>query len=489
MPAPLVSIHDLYFSYRVDPALHIADWAWQPGEHWAVVGGNGAGKTTLACLISDAIRPGRGTVSWQPGLDPNRDVAYVSFDTQRVLVERDIRFDDSETREEAIDTGTSVRDLILQGAPETPEFTHLLALFGLTAIADRGLRVLSTGESRKALLARALFSRPRLLLLDNPLEGLDQAMRREVTALIESLLAGPTPVMLLLPAGTSLPQGISHVLELDGGEVLYSGPVNGWQPATTAAIAAAEAPLPPPLTTTPPLPPGEPLIEMAGVNVQFHGQPVLTDIHWTLAPGQHCVISGPNGSGKSTLLSLISGDSPKAYGQPLRLFGKPRDGRSVWEIKAFCGLVNTSLQLLHNNRQRVLEVVASGLHDSIGLRHTCGGRERELTLSWIRAAGLEELATARFDRLSFGQQRMALLARALVKTPPLLILDEPCLGLDAAHRERFLALVDRVAAAGHTQVLYVSHEPTHLPRCINQWLRLVPHPAGGSTAEVNDSAD
>ncbi|MDX9875212.1 MAG: ATP-binding cassette domain-containing protein, partial [Spongiibacteraceae bacterium] len=149
MPAPLVSIHDLYFSYRVDPALHIADWAWQPGEHWAVVGGNGAGKTTLACLISDAIRPGRGTVSWQPGLDPNRDVAYVSFDTQRVLVERDIRFDDSETREEAIDTGTSVRDLILQGAPETPEFTHLLALFGLTAIADRGLRVLSTGESRK----------------------------------------------------------------------------------------------------------------------------------------------------------------------------------------------------------------------------------------------------------------------------------------------------------------------------------------------------
>jgi molybdate transport system ATP-binding protein len=130
-------------------------------------------------------------------------------------------------------------------------------------------------------------------------------------------------------------------------------------------------------------------------------------------------------------------------------------------------------------------VVASGLYDTIGLYEDCSGKERNIALAWLRYAGLEELAKTPFERLSFGQQRLALLARAMVKSPPILILDEPCLGLDQHHRQHILALVDAIAASGRSQILFVSHIDSEVPRCINQRLQLVTHADGGYTATVS----
>jgi molybdate transport system ATP-binding protein len=382
-----------------------------------------------------------------------------------------------------------VRQAILQGRAADSRFDELVAAFGLGPILHRGIRFVSTGEGRKTLLARALLAQPKILILDNPLEGLDRNMQRELAAAIERLLAGNTPLLLLLPQGSPLPLGITHVLELNHGAVTSAGPAAKYHSARAnpaAAAAAAAAPLPPPLVRTRSIPEDTAPIDMRGVSVAFNDEQVLTDVHWRLDRGLHCCISGPNGAGKSTLLNLITGDSHKAYGQPLWLFGRKRgSGETVWELKANCGIVNTPLQLNHLGRQRVLEVVASGLYDTIGLYQNCSGREKELTLEWIHAVGLDELAQHRFDQLSFGEQRMALLARAMVKSPPLLILDEPCIGLDLEHRLRFLALVDRIATQGHTQILFVSHVPEDLPACINQWLQLVPHEHGGSTAKVD----
>jgi molybdate transport system ATP-binding protein len=487
MSQPLVDLHDIHFSYRLEPALRIAAWTWRSGEHWAIVGGNGAGKTTLARLLRDDLRAQRGSIALAPDIQPERDILYVSFDLQRELIAYDNRYDDSDEREDAHDVGTTVRQAILQGSREDARFQELVAAFGLGAILHRGIRFVSTGEGRKTLLARALLAQPKILILDNPLEGLDRNMQRELAAAIEKLLTGNTPLLLLLPEGAPLPRGISHVLALDHGAVTSCGPAAGYHGVDVAAAAAVEAtPLPPPLVRTRAISGEAPPIDMRGVAVAFNDEPVLTDIHWQLGRGQHCCISGPNGAGKSTLLNLITGDSHKAYGQPLWLFGRKRgSGETVWELKANCGIVNTPLQLNHLGRQRVLEVVASGLYDTIGLYQNCSGREKELTLDWIHAVGLDELAQHRFDQLSFGEQRMALLARAMVKSPPLLILDEPCIGLDLAHRLRFLALVDRIATQGYTQILFVSHVPEDLPACINQWLQLVPHADGGSTAQVS----
>jgi molybdate transport system ATP-binding protein len=482
----LAALDNVQFSYRLDPVLRITHWQWQPNEHWAVVGGNGAGKTTLAKLLRDELRPQRGTIALSPNIAPDRDIVYVSFDLQRELIEYDNRFDDSDLREDAFDVGTTVRHAILQGRAEDQNFQQLVDSFGIGHILHRGIRFISTGEGRKTLLARALLAQPRMLILDNPLEGLDRNMQRELGALLETLLNGNTPILLLLPLGANMPKGISHVLHLERGEVVSSGTLA--QFVASAADTPTEesgVPLPPPLQRSTPVAPDSAPISMQGISVSYHDEPVLTDVHWQLQRGQHCCISGPNGAGKSTLLSLISGDNHKAYGQPLWLFGRKRgSGESVWELKANCGIVNTPLQLNYLGRQRVLEVVASGLYDTVGLYQDCTGREKELTLNWIHAVGLDALRDHRFDQLSFGEQRMALLARAMVKSPPLLILDEPCLGLDGPHRRQFLALVDRIAQQGYTQVLYVSHEAAELPACINQWLQLVPHAQGGYTAEV-----
>ncbi len=485
--APLVQLDDIHFSYHLEPALLLPQWAWRRDQHWAVVGGNGAGKTTLALLLRDLRRPQRGSVQWADGIDPERDFIHVSFSLQKELMAIDARFDNSNESEDAFDVGTTVRAAILDGRPADPRFDELVAAFGIGHILDRGIRYISTGEGRKTLLARAIFAQPKGLILDNPLEGLDLNAQREVLALIERLLTRDTPLLLLLPDGAQLPQGVTHVLHLERGKVIACG-ARDTVKLDDGEAHVGEGPLPPPLLRANPLDANADPIVMEGVSVSLNDQPILTDIHWRLARGQHCCISGPNGAGKSTLMSLINGDSHKAYGQPLWLFGRKRgSGESVWEVKANCGIVNTPLQLNFVGRQRVLEVVASGLYDSVGLYQDCTGREKELTLAWIDAAGLTPLAKQRFDELSFGEQRMALLARAMVKSPPLLILDEPCLGLDGAHRRQFLALVDRIAAQGHTQVLFISHEAGQLPTCINQWLRLVPHEAGGYTAEVSDS--
>jgi molybdate transport system ATP-binding protein len=489
MSQPLVELHDIQFSYRLDPALRIAAWTWRGDEHWAIVGGNGAGKTTLARLLRDELRPQRGSIALRDDIQAERDILYVSFDLQRELIAFDNRYDESDEREDAHDVGTTVRRAILQGRAEDERFHELVAAFGLGAILHRGIRFVSTGEGRKTLLARALLAQPKILILDNPLEGLDRNMQRELSAAIERLLAGNTPLLLLLPQGAQLPRGISHVLELKHGTVTSCGPAADYRGSIAdGRDVLASTPLPPPLVRTRAIPNDAAPIDMRGVSVAFNDEKVLTDIHWRLDRGRHCCISGPNGAGKSTLLNLITGDSHKAYGQPLWLFGRKRgSGETVWELKANCGIVNTPLQLNHLGRQRVLEVVASGLYDTIGLYQNCTGREKELTLDWIHAVGLDELAQHRFDQLSFGEQRMALLARAMVKSPPLLILDEPCIGLDLEHRLRFLALVDRIATQGYTQVLFVSHVPEDLPACINQWLQLVPHPDGGSTAQVSSN--
>lgn len=485
----LVALDDVQFSYRLEPVLRIAHWSWRPGEHWAVVGGNGSGKTTLARLLRDELRPQRGRIQLAADIDPARDILYVSFDLQRELMEYDNRFDDSDLRADAFDVGTTVRSAILQGRAEDERFTRLTEAFGIGHILHRGIRFISTGEGRKTLLARALFAQPRLLVLDNPLEGLDRNMQRELNALIETLLKGDTPLLILLPSGAALPQGVSHVLELERGQVRASATREQFEAVLNKGPERLDnSPLPKPLVRSSPLAPDAAPVVMDGLSVSYHDEPILNDIRWTLARGQHCCISGPNGAGKSTLLSLITGDNHKGYGQPLWLFGKKRgSGESVWELKANCGIVNTPLQLNNLNRQRVLEVVASGLYDTIGLYEHVSGREKEVVLEWIHAVGLDELRDHRFDQLSFGEQRLALLARAMVKSPPLLILDEPCIGLDGQHRRAFLNLVDRIAAQGHTQVLFVSHEAGQLPDCINQWMQLVPHAQGGYTAQVSTS--
>ena len=260
------------------------------------------------------------------------------------------------------------------------------------------------------------------------------------------------------------------MLLLEHGQVLDRGPradvLDGAAARRLFGTGASCAPVPLPAApdAASPQPGDGPLIELENVHAHYGEHAVLDGVSLRLDPGEHLCIAGPNGCGKSTLLALICGDNPRAYGQQVKLFGRVRgSGESVWEIKRRFGIVSNQLHLSYPTRTRAFDVVASGFFDTLGLYDTCGPWQAQLVREWLAVLGLSARAGERFDALSFGEQRMMLVARAMVKNPPILILDEPCSGLDEANRRRVLELIERIGHESRTQMLYVSHEAEEMP--------------------------
>jgi molybdate transport system ATP-binding protein len=212
---------------------------------------------------------------------------------------------------------------------------------------------------------------------------------------------------------------------------------------------------------------------MAGVSVRYGEVQVLSQVDWTVRQGERWALLGANGAGKTTLLSLILGDNPQAYANQIDLFGRRRGtGESIWEIKHNVGWVSPELQIYYPREASFLDVVCSGFFDSAGLYRTPGAEQSALAMGWVRAFGMEAAASLPFNGLSAGQQRLALLARALVKHPPLLVLDEPCQGLDEPHRRYFVELLDQLCAQAPLTLIYVTHYLEEIPRCVSHRLRL-----------------
>ncbi|WP_414981024.1 ATP-binding cassette domain-containing protein [Congregibacter sp.] len=485
----LLSIKQLAFSYRAKPALQGINWDWELGDHWAILGANGAGKTTLATIISGEQTRFAGSLERSDQLCAG-GTAYVCFERGRRLYERDQKLDCAEFESNARDIGTRVRDLLPTQGCSAQEWDDIVKLLDMQNILDRGLRYISTGQMRKALLASALLSKPTLLILDSPLDGLDVATQRRLSEALNSIMMQTTAVLTLCRSPEEIPSACTRLMLLERGRILAKGAPQDVlsSPDGQRALKAPplEFALPPSKAVSQTPASSEPTIELKDVSVSFGELCVFRDLNWRMDQKQHSLIAGPNGCGKSTLLDLLTGDNHKAYGQDVSLFGQRRgSGESVWEIKAHFGRVDARMQFAVPNGSSVEAVVLSGFFDSIGLRDRPSDQQRGTARQWLSALGLATKQKTEFHTLSFGLQRLVLLARAMVKDPTVLLLDEATLSLDPGHRGLLLDAVDHVVDEGRCQLLFVSHTAGELPRCINQLLQFEPG-EDGSKVLVSD---
>lgn len=488
---------------RISPRvmLQVSDFTVQAGEHWCVFGANGAGKSSLGRLIAGQMRESALYVCYKNPFEPKLDIHVVSFEEQQRLWQRDDRFDISEYNDSALDQGTTVAQLIIssrtQEDGDAELLDELITELALTDILQQGIRFLSSGQMRKAMLARALYASrdniPQLIVLDDPLESIDKDSRERIQSCIARFLTANKASIQLVRRQQDIPAYTTHLALMDDMTILVQGPLH--EVTASAPLQAMLARKPPVVSSIPvtpmtseqrrPLDPDKPLIELRRVNASYGDKPVLRDVNWKMEPHHHVVIEGPNGCGKSTLLSLIDGENHKGYGQELFLFGRRKgSGESVWDIKSRFGLVSNELHNKYVKGFRVIDVVVSGFFDSVGLYDNSGSTEVTTARHWLHAFGLATVERNYYHELSFGAQRLVLLARAMVKQPAILILDEPCVGLDDYHRQMILQTLDVIASQSDTRLIYVSHVVGEQPQCINQRLQFRACPEGGYTLDT-----
>jgi len=463
------------------------DLTMGPGEHWAVLGANGSGKSALGRLLCGELEIVTGTMSSVDGAE------FVAFETVEEILEWERAHDDSDFLDR-IDHGTPVREFLLAGRPQDAlKLTELARQLDFVDLLQRGIRFLSTGEMRKVIICRALLRQPQMLVLDEPFDGLDKSSCAVLQQLIVDCAGQGIRIVLLLNRFSEILPLISHIAYIQNCSLVASGPKDALlHSEALRRLHAFHYTLPAHLPdrnaahVAPRLSADEPLIEMHDVMVSYGGKSVLNQLTWSVQPGQNWQISGPNGAGKSTLLSLVSGDHPQAYANDIRLFGRQRGtGESVWEIKQRIGLLSTAFQQSYRVGVTAKLAVISGFFDSIGVYGQYTSKQQEIALQWLQILHLEQHRDTPLRSMSYGEQRLILLARAMIKQPPLLILDEPCQGLDDINRQMVLKLVDYLAAVGQTQLLYVTHHGEDRLDCITHHLQLVPASGGGYTGRIS----
>lgn len=449
------------------------------GDCWAFVGSNGSGKSALARALAGELPLLKGERRCQFAR-----ITRLSFEQLQKLVSDEWQRNNTDLLSPGEDdTGRTTAEIIQDEVHDPARCAALAQQFGISALLSRRFKYLSTGETRKTLLCQALMSEPDLLILDEPFDGLDVASRCQLAEVLAALHQAGFTLVLVLNRFDEIPDFVQFAGVLADCTLTETGEkIALLQQALIAQLAHSERldgitlPEPDEPSVRRMLSENEPRIMLNDGVVSYNDRPILHHLSWRVNPGEHWQIVGPNGAGKSTLLSLITGDHPQGYSNDLTLFGRRRgSGETIWDIKKHIGYVSSSLHLDYRVSTTVRNVILSGYFDSIGIYQAVSDRQHKLVQQWLDILGMDKrTADAPFHSLSWGQQRLALIVRALVKHPTLLILDEPLQGLDPLNRQLIRRFVDVLIGEGETQLLFVSHHAEDAPACITHRLEFVP---------------
>lgn len=465
------------------------------GEQIAVIGPNGSGKSMLIDIIT-----GRHPLLMQnPEYDfsPRKstlvsdNIKYVTFrDTYGADNDRTYflqqRWEQQEINEDTPTVGQCLDEAyqMAEGGDTTARQAlrkKIYTIFHLEELLDKYIILLSSGELRKLKLATMLFSQPRVLIIDNPFIGLDSGTCQQLRLLLATIAKeGSLQLILVVSRASDIPDFITHVVEVKGMRVMPKMTRNEFLAHHVEAphhVLDAEKE-----REILSLPKNEKqyhtdvVAQMNHVSIRYGKRTILKDLNLTVHTGEHWALSGENGSGKSTLLSLVCADNPQSYACDIMLFGHPRgSGESIWDIKKHIGYVSPEMHRAYQRDMPCLRIVAGGMVDSVGLYVKPREDDYERIRFWMRMFGVDHLADTSFLRISSGEQRLVLLARAFVKDPELLILDEPLHGLDTRNRQKVKDIIDTFCRRDNKTLIMVAHFKDDLPECIDHSLHLAKH--------------
>ena len=420
----------------------------------AVVGLNASGKTQFV----DRLRKQMATDS----------VRYIAFcDSYGAATDKSyylqLRWNQHDIDAETPVVGDVLERSFLLSGPDDSERrslqNRLYRLFAMEPLLDKYVITLSSGELRKLQLIKTLLARPRTLILDNPFIGLDSDTRRQLKVLLRQLAAEQhLTLYLVLSRADDVPDYVTRTIRTTDEAEFMSAPAplsDEKRHALLTLPAHADDYC------------ADIVADLRRVSIRYGERTILHNLNWTIRNGERWALSGQNGSGKSTLLSLICADNPQAYACDITLFGRQRgSGESIWDIKKHIGYVSPEMHRSYQRNLPCLQVVASGLKDTVGLYTRANDEEKAVCRWWMWLFGIDTLADRPFLSLSSGEQRQVLLARAFVKDPELLILDEPLHGLDAQRQRLAKDIIDTFCQRRNKTLIMVTHYRQELPACI-----------------------
>lgn len=459
------------------------------GENIAIVGPNGGGKTMFVDMLtgSHPLLGDNPTYDFGPGSKPlvSDNIKYIQFtdsygenDSTYYLQQRWNQQEIDESTPTARQILDSAMQLAGADAPKARSWqAHLYAMFDIEHTLDKHIILLSSGELRKIQIIKALLSMPRVLIIDNPFIGLDATARGQLDGLLGELCHdGALQLILVLAKYNEIPPYITHVVNVAGMKVKAKVERSVFASSCNPSVVSLPREVEQALLQHPYRASehsADEVVRMKDVSIRYGSRTILDGLDWMVRNGEHWAVTGKNGSGKSTLLSLVCADNPQSYACDISLFGNRRgSGESIWDIKRHIGYVSPEMHRAYKKNLPTINIVASGMKESVGLYSKPTEAELDNCRWWMWVFGLQGCEDRPFLKLSSGQQRLALLARAFVKDPELLVLDEPLHGLDDGNRQRVKDIIETFCRRKNKTLIMVTHYMEELPPCIDHTLTL-----------------
>lgn len=429
--------------------LQISQFKTEPGKSWCIYGGNSSGIDSFVDLLTGDLEDFTASqlhIPANPGI--------ISFKHQQEIFEEELRNDDSDFLDK-IDPGTPAKNFL----PNYKNHLPLIHSFGMDNTLEQGYRQLSSGQCRKLLILKELLSGKTNLIIQNPYDGLDEESCHELDSTFSLIDREKIQLLAIVNSILDIPVWCSHLAIIDKGIMSSYGIRDHILPFLPAPQPAEkQSQWTDGLPEFHPPPQQKPLVALHNGFAGYGEKTLFHGLDLKIYPGDHTLITGPNGCGKSTLLDIITGDNPKCYANDLEIFGKQRgSGESIWELKKHMGIVSPTLHRDHRIPGSVLQIILSGLFDSIGLYQKASDLQTREARDWLARIGLQQEERSPFRKLAHADQRLVLIARAIIKLPKLLILDEPTQGLDDMNKNRLLWLLETIANLNISTIIFVSH--------------------------------